>query len=404
MVMVRPHSDSIDGCNIKSTRHFLHLIDHMAVRYGGLPTTESELGTVRQEPFMSISSGISGPNQRFHTLRTAHTTHRWIYTRAKRLLEVSPDYASLVLDSRYLVYPSDWHPDIRAAFGLEDPPTPTEVFSLFHTMYVPYHTSMKRYLSMHELCLLDYYCVGAQLPALAACYQVTVERIIWLLAQTIRRLMTHLFFSLWATGSDLTCMMMNKATRLYLTDIMGQGVPRRQNPYLDGTAARPIILASLRAIREKDPYYNLIVNEGLRLNPIPRAFTATRWAWPSTEAKNVVMSSHWYIMFSLQEKARNHWMRQKLFGEPGLSLTTKIVYLTHTLTDKDLSFKPHWIKTDPEYKELAELYGKGTIDETDVARLRAKWSDSFYARKGRYPGSNAHRRLAGLPTNGPTNG
>ena len=399
----RKRPESPVPCNVASSYYFTHLFDHLSMQYGGLPITEEEVGSVRQEPFLVLTSGIPSPNTRIPHLKKAHTAHRWIYTRASRLLNLSPAYASLVLDDRYMVYPTDWHEDIRAAFGLEDPPTPTEVFSLFHTLYVPYLQSMKKYVSIHELCLLDYYCLGGQVPALAACYQTTPEQIIWLLSQTIKRLMTHLAFSLWASGSDLSPMISTFATRIYMTNLMGKGKAARLQGGITDSAHAPKALRDLRKIKNENPYYRLIVYEGLRLNPIPRAFTKTRLAWDTPEAKRTEESTYWYILFKMREVARNNWMVQRLFGKKALLETTKIVYPVYT-KPHHLHFNPREPYTTPEYMELAELYGQGTLDEDRVTAIRSKWAHAFYARTGRYPGYRSGRRLAGLPTNGLTDG
>jgi hypothetical protein len=396
---LRPHVDSIDGCQLKSQKQHFHLFDHLSTEYGGLPTTKEEVSTLRQEPFLVLSCGLTGPDTRIPALRTAHTACRWVYSRAGRLLQVSAAYASLVLDDRYLVYPEDWHPEIRVAFGLEDPPTPTEVFSLFHTMYVPYHREMKKSISMHEACLLDYYCLGAQIPALAACYRVTDEHIIWLLAQTIKQLMSNLTFSLWASGADLTPMMTTWTTRVYMANIMGQGKGARATGDIWNTSHAPTAKRELDAIRHDNPYYAMIVREGLRLSPIQRAFTTTRWAWSTAEKKHVKEDQEWYILYALRHRALNHWMRLHLMGKKVLLPTTKIRYpLRAPKKGEEELYLTHPTTYDA-YKELAELYGKGTIDEAAVARLRTKWEDAFYAKAGRYPGYGAGRRFTGISTN-----
>jgi hypothetical protein len=394
MGVLRPHAPSITGCQIVSHKYFLHLFDHLSVQAGALPLTADEIGTLRQDTFLSLTTGLPLPEESRPYLALCHRTHRWAYTRAEALLTRSVAYASLVLDDRFLVYPEDWHPDIRAAFGLEDPPTPQEVFSLFHTKYVPYHREMKKVMSLHEACLLDYYCLGGQVDALALCYKVTPANIVWLLAQTIKMLMQHTFFALWASGSDLNPLITNTATRLYCTSAMGMGKGVRQSGLINSKPDRSArYYADIENMRQTSPYYAMIITEGVRLNPIPRAYTAARWAWKAAEDRNHREANGWGIYYDMRIRVRHHWMIYKLLGKESLPSTVKIIY--------PAPFKNPSPRADNHIvfcKELASLYGQEELNEKRVAAIRTKWEDAFYARTGRYPGFREHRRSSGSVT------
>lgn len=402
--ITRPHAESLDGCKIQSTVYFMHLFDHLALQYGGLPVSREEMGTLRQQPFLVFTSGIHHSDLSEYKMRLVYKAHRWMFTRTQWLLKVSSAYASLVLDDRYMVSPQDWHPTIREAFGLEDPPTPQEVFSLFHTKYVPYHREMKKTLSVHEACLLDYYCLGGQIPALAACYRVTPERVVWLLAQSIKRLMNHVFFALWATGSDLTPLMTDKTTRDYCDSVMGKGRSGREGGLINNTASAYITaMRRLDKLRDTDPYYNMIVYEGMRLNPIQRAYTKVKWAWDTIEQKRASEAQWWYILFTLREQATSYWLRMKLMCRPTVPDSTRL-YFVPDEHKKMPNTKFRRVFVSQYSKELVKLYGQDTLDEARVATIRAKWADAFYARTGRYPKYGASGRpsefLAKRPANG----
>lgn len=358
-----------------------HMIDHALGDRRMLPLLYDDTGQTRWDTLQTILTGLLSPISDSKGIATTNRFLPKLGRYSRMLLRDSRGFASMVLDERYRIYRSTWHSDISAAFGLEDPPTPKELMNYLLGEKFSYRNSILPRISYCERSMLLQYCQGGQVPALAVIYNQPEPIIIWILAQSIKRLMGHLAFRLWATGSDLTPMMKDQGSREYLGPIMGERRPPGDGP---SRSRNPRMIEAAKVLM-KDPYYHMIITEGIRLNPIPRAYTSRSMAWDTHTAKLHAEIHQWNSLHQRRREAKGWWMHKKLMGARGLLPTTELSFSVNVMPD---AFpRP---ATLPIYVELAELYGKGTtLEEGRVTDLCAKYNDSGAAVTRRASGVRA---------------
>ena len=252
--------------------------------FDSLPPRAKET-TVFRFPFIALGAYAHTPfTQEDKTRYQARIFRDEKYRRAVRTVRKTmrgrPELWASVIDRRAFIAPADWPDEVRAAWGLEEPPTPYEVATailLSPTRKFWGLTSRAETGGTGGISALRWWLMGISEEAMMHHFNVPRGTLHAKLASAIQGLMSTRRFPLWALGVNLLPLCTTRAMVRAATVLM---VGRATKSSAEGGQVRDAMV-KLR----QHPHVKWLISTGYRINPVERTIYRPGLLWQSVEEK-----------------------------------------------------------------------------------------------------------------------